>query len=658
MAFVSEDTLNRTRYSHSLYTRVTIMTFDFITTDEITGVVIGNPSYTNDSTSDIRRTMTIELYPTDSTFDIVNGSKVWMDKYVKVEIGVKGDMDDNDSEPEYYSMGIFVIDNPSKTYSETENKLTLNCLDLMSRLTGIRGGVIEGIEHVIPSGSNVRETIIAILKEGRISRYVVDECTIDVPNDITVDGGSSLYDMLNELVKLLPNYQIYFDVDGVFHYELIPNGVAEPVMVDDSIWQNVLINYDIAYDFENVKNCIEILGGAHDSPFFTGMVNYDRSGWGDIEEGDTVSYAVVYNESLTSDESIDEFIEEITGVTANEYLSGKRECGNGYICIEFEPFVDFVGRVLLESIVIRTGDGDDIMTIHFNPAHVMDVTENDSVYLYIKPDKINNGYTTNSPDPSINWWTEVDINASVLGGYQPRATIYETNPDSPFFDSINYHCDCAYNEDYTRIIDGTTVDVLKLYCDTEYTNIDDSLKTMVFQYSLSALSGAKTQLSDLRKTNTGYCAVEYYFIDGGRPMLKNVGQISASLLLMGTHIARYNDGGIYDAKLIPYSPNTLGTLRVVLSGDEYDNIWSDDLAKQRAKFELYQRCRLLDTVTLTILPIYWLDVNWLVELTLPNETGTEETNQYLIKSISTDGGVNGTQTVTLMRYYPYYPSIN
>ena len=93
MAFVSQDTLNRALYSHTLYTRVTIMTFDFITTDEITGVVIGNPSFTNDATSDVRRTMTIELYPTDSTFDIVNGSKVWMDKYVKVELGVKGDME-------------------------------------------------------------------------------------------------------------------------------------------------------------------------------------------------------------------------------------------------------------------------------------------------------------------------------------------------------------------------------------------------------------------------------------------------------------------------------------------------------------------------------------------------------------------------------------
>ena len=111
-------------------------------------------------------------------------------------------------------------------------------------------------------------------------------------------------------------------------------------------------------------------------------------------------------------------------------------------------------------------------------------------------------------------------------------------------------------------------------------------------------------------------------------------------------------------KFEPYDVNTLGTLRIVLSGDEYENIWSQDLAEQRAKFELYQRCRLQDNLTITCLPIYWLDTNWLVEITLPNEqSGEEQTAQYLIKSISTDGTMSGTQTVTLVRYYPYYPII-
>ena len=59
-----------------------------------------------------------------------------------------------------------------------------------------------------------------------------------------------------------------------------------------------------------------------------------------------------------------------------------------------------------------------------------------------------------------------------------------------------------------------------------------------------------------------------------------------------------------------------------------------------------------DSLTLECVPILWLDVNWLVEITLPNET---EKEQYIIKSISTNLGVQGTQTITLMKYYPLYP---
>jgi hypothetical protein len=154
--------------------------------------------------------------------------------------------------------------------------------------------------------------------------------------------------------------------------------------------------------------------------------------------------------------------------------------------------------------------------------------------------------------------------------------------------------------------------------------------------------------------------VHYHYKDGAKYVEQTAyrGYIKATLLLQGTHIGRYFYGGDYSQIMMPYQPNTLGTLRLVCSGDEYDNIWSDDLAMQRAKFELYQRCRLLDTVTITVVPQYWLDVNWLVEITFPNKNGKEETNQYLIKTITTDGGVDSQQTISLMRYYPYYPSIN
>ena len=67
---------------------------------------------------------------------------------------------------------------------------------------------------------------------------------------------------------------------------------------------------------------------------------------------------------------------------------------------------------------------------------------------------------------------------------------------------------------------------------------------------------------------------------------------------------------------------------------------------------IYLHCKLQDSLTLECVPILWLDVNWLVEITLPNETKKE---QYIIKSINTNLGVQGTQTITLMKYYPLYP---
>ena len=112
--------------------------------------------------------------------------------------------------------------------------------------------------------------------------------------------------------------------------------------------------------------------------------------------------------------------------------------------------------------------------------------------------------------------------------------------------------------------------------------------------------------------------------------------------------------------------NFKNRIRIVLSGGEYDNIYPlapystsveqfNSLAQQRAEYELYTRCKLQDQIELTCVPVYWLDVNWLVSITLPNKQGKEELQKYIIKKISTTLGVNGTQNITMMKYYPFYP---
>lgn len=94
-------------------------------------------------------------------------------------------------------------------------------------------------------------------------------------------------------------------------------------------------------------------------------------------------------------------------------------------------------------------------------------------------------------------------------------------------------------------------------------------------------------------------------------------------------------------------------VRVVCSGDEYDNIYSNQLAIDRAYYELYQRCRLHDQINITCVPIYTLDVNKVISITLPNEN---KPSYWIIKTINTDFDVNGTQTINAMKYYAEYPA--
>lgn len=98
--------------------------------------------------------------------------------------------------------------------------------------------------------------------------------------------------------------------------------------------------------------------------------------------------------------------------------------------------------------------------------------------------------------------------------------------------------------------------------------------------------------------------------------------------------------------------NNENAIRLVLTGGDYDVINSDELAAQRARFELYQRCRLNDTLTIQCVPIYYLDVYNLIEVKLPDE---DIAKQYIIQSINTNLGEGEIQTIVASRYYPYIP---
>lgn len=160
--------------------------------------------------------------------------------------------------------------------------------------------------------------------------------------------------------------------------------------------------------------------------------------------------------------------------------------------------------------------------------------------------------------------------------------------------------------------------------------------------------------------------------DGSQLNINNLGafnitddagnNISASSLNTGYNIFKYRkaNGNFYwlgQYQVYAESEETnvesafhkdkIGEVVKVCSGDEYDKIYSDSLAKDRADYELYHACRLQETISLNLIDIPWLDVNWLIEY---KSYMTNETKKYVIKQI--DGSTSsGTMDINLVSFY-------
>lgn len=98
-----------------------------------------------------------------------------------------------------------------------------------------------------------------------------------------------------------------------------------------------------------------------------------------------------------------------------------------------------------------------------------------------------------------------------------------------------------------------------------------------------------------------------------------------------------------------YVKGSVGQIRLPLYGGEYENCFSDDLAQQRANYELWLHTNMNNSIQLECIIVPWMDVNILVQYT---SFRTKQTNQYIIKSIDFGLSPNDTMTISMIQFYP------
>lgn len=102
----------------------------------------------------------------------------------------------------------------------------------------------------------------------------------------------------------------------------------------------------------------------------------------------------------------------------------------------------------------------------------------------------------------------------------------------------------------------------------------------------------------------------------------------------------------------PFNITAIGRIPLPLYDGDYANCITDDLAQQRAEYELWLHTNMNNSVQLNIIPIYWLDVNILVEYTLMrNWTPDSNPVKYLIKSIQLGLAPTDQGSIEMIQYY-------
>lgn len=676
-------TLQRYR---NLDIRIEVLNFNLDLLDEISGITT-QIDISIDADSDIRRTATVNMIlksdytRTSNTGAMLQsrsvywqgGNSYWFDKLIKIFVSIQ---DMTTGQQVWVNQGVYMINAPSISYDSSNNSLNFQAVDMMAKLTGMRNGYLEGIQYSIPANSTITSVMKDVLKEaGIIQTTLFTPPEAKTPYDINIDIGSTVYDLLSELRDINPNWEMFFNEEGIFIFQEIPSGnvndpntggtaMLQPV-VTPTIWEQTQSGYSLSTDFEQVKNYVEVLGKFHEPNKTTNKT-----------------------ELITGSDTL-RVITDLTSTDRGVYIL---QVGFNLNSDATKPPVK-LSYPITKVEIVYTDNTKDI--INLTEKGYEPIWYENTYYLF----RIGS-------DEDLNFYKDY------LGGVQSYGVAWENNPESPFYvgsfindsnDVSNYRDpvygnpvrvdpyinrpDTDYYEYSNTILRtkfftrfGLEVDATPIITKSVFDNAPIGTRwklaaktpsIMPYNYKEIILRYSNGRLSDNLQLFTEN------FTNNKKTSLAikdSIFTIEVKKIGNGTETGANNfelvdmrfpniEASMVDKNYtsdIVNPPKFTNQVRYVCSGDEYDNIYSNDLATQRAKYEIYLRSRLHDSITITTVPIYWLGVNEVIQYNVSNEVdinGKQIPSYWLTKNIETSLSANGTQSITAIRYYPLYPSV-
>lgn len=680
----------------NLYIKIDLLNENFQIVENLQGELIDG-NYVVDAESDIRRNIDLTLFVKDSSFLIGQDTKIWLDKYIKVKIGIKNFRTGNIV---YYNIGTYLFNDMNYSYNSTTKTLTIQCVDLMAKFTGLRGGQVRGLQTIIYEGSDIRQAIIDTVSiEGKYPKYRVDnrKNRQTIENLFNKNSSSNKYvncaleSETNRLIFTIPKgetegsltiYNVssfkfgvtYTVPDGIFLWNEEPNvnytplcrivgidekgdekiqenlfaaniGMVSEFTIDESFMQIKSISFitklDKTYDEEiqaTVDNFWIFEGSGYTSNTAPAFIEYDAQG--------VVPYDLEFNtgstiyEILTELNNLEqgwEFFFDINDTFINQKIP--TTIGSPYV-LDWEILSPLIIQEGLNTSFESVKNSTRIWGKCLSPDRYGSAVVDGSMY------DLELNYLIGSDDKDIP--SNILIAISFPNELAENMTVLiKDNYANPHLEGTGLEYDVFIKT--VKLYGNGNLPLDKNYIqpDTPY----------VFKYKNSGLYlQGQTQICYVVKEynelplKDGQSKEEWIAQDKTDEGTKNVKYIiNSESEYITNNMTEAEKRQYYN----PFAIDEIGEIRQVLSDGDYEKIYTDDLARQRAEYENWKAMRLNTNLTLEIKPIFWLDVNQKIQY---KSKTTGKIEEYIIKTISYTYST-GIMTIEAVKFFPLYPFI-
>ena len=234
-------------------------------------IILDSGSYSENYESGQRRNLNISLVNENGKYT-PSINTIWVHDKFRLDIGIE-----SGEEVYWFPRGIYILNNPSATHSQSDRQISLALIDKFGLLEG-KAGTLEAT-YEIPVDTDIEEAINGILSLDNGSGYKIDEQKIiydrafkgmKMPYTLSKDAGSTLGEMILEIGDIL-NAEVYYNSTGNLCFIDINETINDDNKPNLWIYQDSscqIIDETANFDFESVVNEVHVVGDNIENELF------------------------------------------------------------------------------------------------------------------------------------------------------------------------------------------------------------------------------------------------------------------------------------------------------------------------------------------------------------------------------------------------------